>query len=633
MKEQGEETISNRSANRPFESILEASVTRRRILQGGIGLAATAFLGAPLAREAGIDLAGVAQAVGPGFAAITPSYDDTVRVPSGYTATPFYFWGDPVSDGPAWKPDASNTAFDQSQQAGMHADGMTYFPLDGSDWGLLVMNHEYTDDGILHPDGTEPWTADKVQKSQNAHGVSVIEVKKVAGAWTIVRPSSFARRVTANSPIRVAGPAAGSNLLKTAADPTGTTVLGTANNCANGYTPWSTYLACEENFNGYFSHDGDISDFEDRYGLAPGGFGYRWHEFDERWSVADHPNEANRFGWVVEVDPLNPFSMPVKRTALGRFKHEGATVTIADNGRVVVYSGDDERFEYIYKFVSSGTYNPGDRVGNRNLLDSGTLYAARFNADGSGSWLPLVYGRNGLDAGNGFASQAAVLTYARAAADVVGATPMDRPEWITVHPVTQEAYCALTNNTRRTEDDVDAANPRPDNSLGHIVRWREAGGDSSATSFDWDVFVLAGDPALGDPDKAGNINGSLFGSPDGLWFDHNGLLWIQTDISSTSVGEGDYVNLGNNQMLAADTETGEVRRFLTGPVGCEVTGVTTTPDGTTMWVNIQHPGEGPENLDPENPLEFSSWPDGPTGGRPRSGTVLITKNDGGVIGT
>jgi hypothetical protein len=210
---------------------------------------------------------------------------------------------------------------------------------------------------------------------------------------------------------------------------------------------------------------------------------------------------------------------------------------------------------------------------------------------------------------------------------------MDRPEWIAVHPVTQEAYCALTNNTRRTEDDVDAANPRADNSLGHIIRWREAGGDSSATSFEWDIFVLAGDPALGDPGKAGNINGSLFGSPDGLWFDYNGLLWIQTDISSTSVGEGDYANLGNNQMLAANTETGEVRRFLTGPVGCEVTGVTTTPDGTAMWVNVQHPGEGPANLDPANPMEFSSWPDGPTGGRPRSGTILITKNDGGIIGT
>jgi hypothetical protein len=437
--------------------------------------------------------------------------------------------------------------------------------------------------------------------------------------------------------MRISGPAAGSDLLKTASDPTGRTVLGTVNNCANGYTPWGTYLACEENFNGYFSHDGEISDIEDRYGLFPGGFGYRWNEFDERFSVAAHPNEPNRFGWIVEVDPQSPFSMPAKRTALGRIKHEGAAVTVAGNGKVVAYTGDDERFEYIYKFVSSGTYTADNRIANRDLLDSGTLYVARFNADGSGNWLPLVYGQNGLDAGNGFSSQADVLIYARAAADVVGATPMDRPEWISVHPTTQEVYTTLTNNTRRTEDDVDAANPRASNSFGHIIRWRESGGDSTALTFDWDIFVLAGDPAIAaemdNPGLAGNINGSLFGSPDGLWFDYNGVLWIQTDISSDALNDGVYANVGNNQMLAADVDTGEIRRFLTGPARCEITGVTTTPDGTAMWVNVQHPGEGDGNLDPENPLEFSSWPDGPTGGRPRSGTVLITKNDGGVIGT
>jgi hypothetical protein len=631
MKEQGEETISNRSANRPFESILEASVTRRRILQGGIGLAATAFLGAPLAREAGIDLAGVAQAAAPGFTSIPPSYDDEVHVPAGYSAELFYAWGDPISDGPEWKSDASNTAFDQTRQAGMHHDGMHYFSL-GADWGLLAINHEYTDDGILHADGTGTWTAAKVEKSQNAHGVSIIEVKKVAGNWIIVRPSSFARRITGNTPIAISGPAAGSSLMKTAADPSGLEVLGTLNNCAHGYTPWATYLTCEENWNGYFSHDGDIAEMEGRYGLAPDGFGYRWHEFDDRFNVAAHPNEANRFGWVVEIDPLVPYSKPVKRTALGRIKHEGAWSTVADNGKVVVYMGDDERYEYVYKFVSSGAFTPGNRIANRNLLDSGTLYVARFSTDGSGSWLPLVYGQSGLGPATGFNSQAEVLIYARAAADVAGATPMDRPEWGAVHPTTQEVYMTMTNNTRRNDNDVDAANPRADNSLGHIIRWREAGGDSTATSFEWDIFVLAGDPALG-PNKAGDVNGDLFGSPDGLWFDQNGLLWIQTDISSTSVGEGDYANLGNNQMLAADVETGEIRRFLTGVPGCEVTGVVMSPDGTAMWVNIQHPGEGPANLDPENPMEFSTFPDGPEGGRPRSATLLVTKNDGGVIGT
>jgi hypothetical protein len=627
-----QDTVSNRSENKPFASILEANLTRRRVLQGGIGLAATAFLGAPLAREAGIDVTPVARAAAPGFTSIPPSYDDEVHVPAGYTAELFYAWGDPISDGPDWKPDASNTAFDQTRQAGMHHDGMHYFSL-GEDWGLLAINHEYTDDGILHVGGTDPWTAAKVEKSQNAHGVSIIEVKKVAGQWTIVRPSSFARRITANTPIAISGPAAANSLMKTAADPSGLEVLGTLNNCAHGYTPWATYLTCEENWNGYFSHDGDIAELEDRYGLFPDGFGYRWHEFDERFRVADHPNEPNRFGWVVEIDPLVPFSKPVKRTALGRIKHEGAWSTVAGNGKVVVYMGDDERYEYVYKFVSNGTFTPGNRIANRNLLDNGTLYAARFNADGSGNWLPLVYGQSGLGPATGFNSQAEVLIYARAAADVAGATPMDRPEWGAVHPTTQEVYMTMTNNTRRNDDDVDAANPRAGNSLGHIIRWREAGGDSSATSFDWDIFVLAGDPALGDPNKAGNIKGDLFGSPDGLWFDQNGLLWIQTDISSTSVGEGDYANLGNNQMLAADVETGEIRRFLTGVPGSEVTGVVMSPDGTAMWVNIQHPGEGPANLDPENPLEFSTFPDGPEGGRPRSATLLVTKNDGGIIGT
>jgi secreted PhoX family phosphatase len=600
-------------------------------LQGGIGLAATAFLGAPLAREAGIDIGGsVAKATPIGFSSIEPSYDDEIHVPEGYTAQVFYAWGDPISDGPEWKPDGSNTAFEQSKQAGMHADGMHYFPI-GQDWGLLVMNHEYTDDGILHTDGMETWTAEKVEKSQNAHGVSVIEVKKIGGTWTIVRPSNFARRITANTPMSISGPAAGSDLLKTTADPAGTKVLGTVNNCAHGYTPWGTYLTCEENWNGYFSQGGEVSEMEDRYGLAPDGFGYRWHEFDTRWDVAVEPNEPNRFGWVVEIDPYARWSTPVKRTALGRVKHEGAWSTVAENGKVVVYMGDDERFEYVYKFVTSGTYEPDDRVHNRNLLDSGTLYVARFDDDGTGVWLPLVYGQSGLGPDSGFDDQAAVVTFARAAADVAGATPMDRPEWIAVHPQTQEVYMTLTNNTRRTEDDIDAANPRPDNSLGHIIRWRESGGDSTATAFEWDIFVLAGDPELGEPGKEGNVNGDLFGSPDGLWFDQNGVLWIQTDISSTSVGTGDYVNLGNNQMLAADIDSGEIRRFLTGVPGCEVTGVVMSPDGTAMWCNIQHPGEAEANLDPKNPTVVSSFPNGSP--RPRSATLLITKDDGGVIGT
>jgi uncharacterized protein len=422
--------------------------------------------------------------------------------------------------------------------------------------------------------------------------------------------------------------------MQTAADPAGRTVLGTLNNCAHGYTPWGTYLACEENWNGYFVNRGVRPPEQIRYGVSANGFGYRWHEHDERFDAELHPNETNRFGWVVEIDPWNPDSMPVKRTALGRIKHEGAWITVAKNGQVVAYTGDDERFEYIYKFVSRYQYNPNSRAANRDLLDEGTLYVAKFNDDGTGQWLALEYGMNGLTPANGFNSQAEVLIKTRQAADRAGATRMDRPEWIAVHPDTQEVYCALTNNSARTAANVDAANPRGQNVFGHIIRWREAGGDATATTFEWDIFVNCGDPANPDPNKQGDIVGDIYGSPDGLWFDNDGRLWIQTDISTNVVGRGDYINIGNNQMLCADPVTGETRRFLTGPRGCEVTGVITTPDQTAMFVNIQHPGEPVgDRSDPGNPKAVSSWPDGDAGGRPRSSTVVIWKEDGGVIGT
>jgi hypothetical protein len=371
-----------------------------------------------------------------------------------------------------------------------------------------------------------------------------------------------------------------------------------------------------------------------RYGITKTGFGYRWHEHDERFDAARHPHEPHRFGWVVEIDPFDPQSQPAKHTALGRFKHEGAWVTLGPDNRVVVYMGDDERNEYIYKFVSAGTYTPGDRAANMRLLEHGTLYAAIFKPDGAGEWVALVHGQHGLEAAAGFPSQAEVVLQTRAAADVVGATKMDRPEWIAVHPVTQEVYCTLTNNSARGAEKgpaVDAANPRANNVYGHIIRWREQGGDACATRFAWDVFVLCGDPAAADAARQGNIQGDFFGSPDGLWFDARGVLWIQTDISASVLNKGDYANIGNNQMLAADPVTKEIRRFLTGPVHCEVTGVVTTPDGRTMFVNLQHPGEtSRERSDPAHPTALSSWPDG---GRPRSATIVIRKNDDGVIGS
>jgi secreted PhoX family phosphatase len=549
-----------------------------------------------------------------------------VVVPPGYTAQVLYAWGDPISDGPVFKADASNTHQEQERQAGMHHDGIHFFPLpagsDSSTRGLLALNHEYTDDGLLHPGGMEPWTPEKVAKSQAAHGVSVIEVALAGDRWTVVRPSRYARRITARTPMRLDGPAAGHAWLQTANDPTGRLALGTLNNCAHGVTPWGTYLTCEENFNGYFANrSGSIPALQKRYGITDKGSGYRWHEHDERFDAARHPNEPNRFGWVVEIDPWDPASQPIKRTALGRLKHEGAAVTLAADRRAVVYMGDDERGEYVYKFVSDERYVAGDRAAALRLLERGTLYVARFAPDGSGEWVALP-------------GQAEALIDARGAADQARATKMDRPEWIAVHPKSGEVYCTLTNNSRRGVEGgpaTDPANPRAKNVFGHIIRWHEQGGDAAATRFAWDIFVLCGDGTSADAAKRGTIKGDVFGSPDGLWFDARGVLWIQTDVSTSTLNKAEYASMGNNQMLAADAASGEIRRFLTGPAGCEITGVVTTPDGRSMFVNVQHPGESPsERADPGNPTAISSWPDG---GRPRAATVVIRRQDGGIIGT
>lgn len=618
----------------PFSAIVESRLSRRRFLQISAALGV-----APLAGCAGSGTGH--RAIPMSFTSVPVSTADSVVVPPGYMATVLYSWGDPighVSGSPAYRPDASNTAAEQALQAGMHHDGMHYFPLPGdgreTNRGLLVVNHEYADDGLLHPDGLERWSAEKVLKSQNAHGVSVVEVQRDGNGWRIVRPSRFARRITMQTPIELAGPVAGSAAVRTAADPKGVRVLGTLNNCAHGHTPWGTFLTCEENFGFYFVN-GKTDDHR-RYGITAKGRSYRWEAFDERFDLAKHPNEANRFGWIVEIDPLDPTSTPIKRTALGRFGHEGATVTLARDGRVVVYSGDDATFEYIYKFVSRDAYRPGDNAANRHLLDHGVLYVARFSDDGSGHWLPLRHGEGALTTQAGFADRADVLTRARNAADAVGATPMDRPEWIAVHPESHEVFCTLTNNSRRGPKgraDTDLANPRPDNTFGHIIRWRESQDDPASTTFHWNVFVLAGDPAHPSESKRGNIKGDAFGSPDGLWFDDFGRLWIQTDVSTSTLNRGDYARLGNNQMLCTDLATGEIRRFLTGPRGCEVTGVIMPPDGRSMFVNIQHPGESSsERSDPKKPAAVSSWPDGGAR-RPRSATVVIRRTDGGVIGT
>ncbi|WP_374981275.1 PhoX family phosphatase [Pseudomonas solani] len=648
----GDEVPSNLSSNPHISELIEG-VKRREVLAGGAALGALAFLGVSLPGQAE---AGQSEARGLGFPfkprrrlgfeGIPAGRADTITVPPGYKATPFIPWGTPITGRyPAFADDASNSARDQAEQTGMHHDGMHFFPIDTrlglglrSDHGLLVLNHEYIDAPLLHPNGPtvvngKRTSAEEVRKEINAHGVSVVEIRRdVRGEWTVV-PSRRNRRITAATPMQISGPARGNKLLQTRHSPNGTAARGTQNNCSNGFTPWGTYLTCEENWAGYFStRDTDLPRELKRYGLRNGSrFGWEtlpgdeFERFDATRKAADakgdYRNEPNQFGWIVEIDPFEPDSVPVKRTALGRFAHEGLIFAPVKPGRpVVCYSGDDSQNEYIYKYVSRDTYRPGRS--NGRLLDEGTLYVARFNADGSGQWLPLDINDKSflkacLAAGVAFADQGDVLINTRLAADVVGATKMDRPEWGAVNPDNGEVYFTLTNNTARTVPD--APNPRPANAYGHIIRWREQSRDYAGKSFNWNLFMLAGPETdsrgpNGKPLDASNI----LASPDGLWFDDDGRLWIQTDMSGSQLSAGPF---GNNQMLVADPRTGELKRFLVGPLGAEVTGIAATPDFRTLFVNIQHPGEGstPTNL-------TSAWPDGP-GKRPRSSTVVITRED------
>ncbi len=459
-----DELVSNESANPTFSQLIEARLSRRQLLGGSAAATLTGLFGgmSSLAEAA----SKTAKPPMPmkltalGFTSVPFSTEDRVIVPQGYVAEVIYAWGDPVGiagNMPAFKSDASNTAEEQAVQAGMHHDGMRFFPLpfgkEDSTRGLLCVNHEYTDPGLLTTDGNGKMTEAKYRKAIAAVGMSIIEIERQKnGSWSVVRPSRYARRITADTPIALSGPAAGHDLVKTAADPTGREVLGTLQNCANGWTPWGTYLTCEENFDLVFCDNSQASDHDfnvKRYGVAAEEKLNKWAEIDLRWDRQIHRNEINRFGWVVEVDPYDPESKPVKRTALGRFKHEGATPAVAKDGRLVIYMGDDQRFEYIYKFVSAGKFNPKDRKANRDLLDSGTLFVARFNEDGTGEWRELTQGKNGLTADKGFASQGELLVKTRLAADVVGATKMDRCEWIAVNPHNQgELYATLTEGVR-----------------------------------------------------------------------------------------------------------------------------------------------------------------------------------------
>ena len=777
----------NPSGNASIHDVIErVDGARRQFLKTSISASVTAAVAGALGGAGLLGYAAPAAAApippsangfgGIGFDSIPPSLApvvNEVRVPPGYRVNVLAAWGQPIMPGaPEWAQDATQDAAAQMKQFGMHNDGMHFFPFPGrgglsNDRGLLCVNHEYTHEEILHGaeglGGGSGVTLAKVRKSQAAHGVSVVELRRSAGQWGIVK-GAYGRRITANTRMRVSGPAAGHPLLKSRkydlattaplGDNDGFTAFGTLNNCAHGYTPWGTYLTCEENWNGYFGAPSTVpanNDFS-RYGVTQNGFGYRWHEVDPRFDVNANPLEPNLAGWCVEIDPFDPASVPVKRTALGRFKHESAQLVMSavgnsQNRRVAFYQGDDERNEYIYKFVAAGVFNRNNRAANRNLLDHGTLYVARFDSTPAGGegkyrgvWLALkpdsesvinhptearklklrelsLFGApaQGVANMNDAEVQALILIRTRQAADALGATMMDRPEWTAVrtygngygynteglgqgynaqYPL--EVYCTLTNNNRRggggtlssnkpdgttaagsARPPVDVANPRPDNDYGHIIRWREDGNVVTATAFEWDIFTLAGDtlntktlaanylktnfigvdtsdPQFNRKIYAGNIvdspDGSAdFGAPDGLWFDQFGRLWVQTDQQGD--GGGDFTNIGSNVMVCVDPNTREARRFLTSPPNCEVTGVINTPDGRTMFVGIQHPGE---DSTAANPTQFSNWPQSqfavnsageplardassnplPVGAnvRPRSSVLVITREDGGVIG-
>jgi secreted PhoX family phosphatase len=730
-----QEESCNTSNNPSLSDIVDARLSRRNALRIGVSTAGAALLAAcgggddsvaaaPAPAAAPLPAPGPAPvlptAISLNFAAVAKNLNDTVTVPVGYTAKPIYALGDPLTAAtPEFKNDGTDT--DYQNRAGDQHDGIEYFGLNalgtaraiaGSERGLLAMNHEALTAAFLFPNGTtaNPRPAAEAQKEIEAHGVSVVEVRKVNGTWSYDKSSFFNRRVTPLTPVTITGPARGNALMRTLYSTDGTTARGTLGNCGTGYTPWGTFLTAEENFAGFFarnSTDTTRTAKENlsfaRYGRNAGASAGRgWNTSGAadapRWNVSklgasldgtdDFRNELNTFGYMVEIDPYDKTAAIRKRTGLGRFAHESATFGLLSAGKpVAVYMGDDQAGDYIYKYVSTAAWSAADaNSANRiatgdKYLDDGKLYVAKFNADGNGQWIELTTA-NALIAAhpNGFANQGEVVINARLAADAVGATKMDRPEWCAVHPVTGEVYYTLTNNSgSRAPAAVDAANPRSysdtfangaakpnQNVNGHIIRLRENNGDNTDTTFAWDVYLFGAEATMEDTkiDLSSLTGDQDFSSPDGLWFSQKtGLLFIQTD-------DGNFTDVSNCMMLIAKpgkvgdggpvTITGvggtttnvttyvgakptadTLRRFLVGPVDCEITGIAETPDGKTIFVNIQHPGDTISNATVGNPAVYTShWPanagygaGGALTARPRSATVAVTRNDGGLIGT
>ncbi|WP_309084031.1 PhoX family phosphatase [Chelativorans sp.] len=640
IREEREDVGRNVSPNPTMGDIIHRRYSRRGFLGGSLAVAAIGATVSPMALLAASEAKAQGAASRFNFTEVEAGVDETHHIAEGYDAQIFLRWGDKVfADAPDFDP-ANQTAAAQARQFGYNNDYVGFIPLEGaSDRGLLVVNHEYTSAELMFPgfarvEGDEvvagEHTKELVDIEMAAHGGTVIEIRRVDGRWQAVLDSQYNRRITAETEMVLAGPVAGHDRVKTNADPSGTKVFGTINNCAGGVTPWGTYLMAEENFHGYFmgelpSGHREAANYE-RYGVPAGE--YAWGRFHDRFDVSKEPNEANRFGWVVEVDPLDPNSVPKKRTTLGRAKHEGAESIVNKDGRVVFYCGDDERFDYVYKFVTAGTYNEQDRAANMDLLDEGTLYVARFDEDGTMEWLPLVHGQGPLTAENGFESQADVLIETRRAADLLGATKMDRPEDVQPNPATGKVYVMLTNNTRRTADQVDAANPRAENAFGHIIEITETDGDFASTKSSWGVLLKCGDPSIAEVGASfspSTTRNGWFAMPDNCAIDADGRLWISTD------GNNQEVTGRADGLWAVDTEgeaRGTSKLFFRVPVGAEMCGPYFTPDGETLFLAVQHPGD--EGLATyETPA--TRWPDFDEKLPVRPAVVVVTKQGGGKI--
>ena len=626
----------NRTSN---PRVAEGEPTMNEIID--TRLSRRAFLGGLTATTAGLMFGGCGRDTGPvvaeatvidfDFEEIPRGLDTTHHVPTGYKADIVLRWGDALfADSPPFDPMRQSEAA-QLRQFGYNNDYLGLVALPDSNSGraraLLCVNHEYVTTYLMLPNVAENYpdsmTAELCLVEMAAQGGSVVEVTETTDGWQPVVGSRYNRRITSHqTPMEITGPAAGSRRLITQDDPAGRTVVGTLNNCAGGITPWGTWLMAEENFNYYFlgaPPDGHPeAENLTRYGVPARVF--EWGRFFDRYDVSKEPNEPNRYGWIVEVDPMDPTSTPKKRTALGRFKHEGAENVIAPDGRLVIYMGDDQRFDYVYKFVTDAPVDTSDPTRNADLLDNGTLYVARFDVDGSVEWMPIVHGYGPLTAENGFATQADVLIETRRAADMLGATPMDRPEDVEPDPRTGSVWVMLTNNHDRTPEQLDAANPRAENAFGHIIQIVEPDGDFASTHSRWDILVKCGDPADPAVDAAWNPLTSehgWFGSPDNCAIDPSGRLWIATD-GNEETGAAD----GVWAMATSGERRGTGKAFFRAPAGAEVCGPKFSPDGRSLFVAVQHPGDGYATSF-ESPR--TRWPDFKEGMPPRPSVIAIRR--------